>query len=144
MKKCIALHHCKLQGRRINVERSCGGRNKDLRTKRIREQRFRQKVEVSDIIDGVINPAVEGGLVPRGVQDDAILNRLYALQKGTVKEIIKTFTTQEAEVKGGGNADDAARVIHFKKVLAAVDEDGKAVDQSKQRRMGNPNPTGGR
>jgi hypothetical protein len=30
MNKCIALHHSKFQGRRINIERSCGGRNKGV------------------------------------------------------------------------------------------------------------------
>jgi hypothetical protein len=42
MNKTIALHRSILGGRRINIERSCGGRNKEGRAKRLRDGRTQQ------------------------------------------------------------------------------------------------------
>lgn len=61
--KCIALHHSVLKGRRINVEKSCGGSNRDARADRLRQKRDEQESKVRETIDRMLQEYEDRGVV---------------------------------------------------------------------------------
>lgn len=52
--QCIALHHSVYDGRIINIEKSCGGRNKTQRVQKINERRSVQRIKVESAVDKVL------------------------------------------------------------------------------------------
>jgi hypothetical protein len=64
--KVLALHHTKLDGRRINVERSCGGRNKNQRSEKITAYRKEQASRAQDEIDQVLMGYYREGILDKG------------------------------------------------------------------------------
>jgi len=117
----------------VNVERSCGGRNKDQRAKRIRDQRMTQKLAHADEIDAVVQSAAQMGRLPRKL-DDTLMNRLYALKRSTVEKVLSEFEQRESKSTTGGS--DATRIMTLRKLVTEYDEGGKNVDQSKRRKVG--------
>ena len=59
--KCIALHHTKLHGRTINIEKSCGGKNKLGRAAKLSAKRGEQDEAVRAAADRVFAEHVESG-----------------------------------------------------------------------------------
>ena len=91
MNKCIALHQSLLNNRRINIERSVGGKNKDARTVKLREARLQLQIKHSEQIDGIIEKyARTSNLEP--ITSDFLLNKLYRLTSIEVDKILKKFT----------------------------------------------------
>ena len=91
MNKCIALHQSLLNNRRINIERSVGGKNKDVRTVKLREARLQLQIKHSEQIDGIIEKyARTSNLEP--ITSDFLLNKLYRLTSIEVDKILKKFT----------------------------------------------------
>ncbi len=83
----LALHHTLLHGRRINVEKTCGGRNQELRALKIRKLRTDQKIAVSEGIDRLLASYEQQGVVPVRSIGDKLKNRLYALTPAVVTEV---------------------------------------------------------
>lgn len=131
--KAIGLHHTLLNGRRINVEKSCGGRNKELRTMRIKEQRTTQKIHASDAVDAVIKKFEETGLFSTREIPDNIMNRLYACTPSEVQTMMDQFNKDSIARNGPGAKGD---LREFNKILCAHDKGGYQVDQSKMRGYG--------
>jgi RNA recognition motif-containing protein len=134
MHKAIGLHHTLLNGRRINVEKSCGGRNKDLRTMRIKEQRTTQKIHSSDAVDAVLKTFESTGLISTREIPDNIMNRLYACTPSEVQTMFDQFNRESSVRDGPGKKGD---LREFYKILCAHDKGGYQVDQSKMRGYGN-------
>lgn len=64
MHQCIAmLHHSTLRGRVINIEKSCGGRNKQLRGERINNKRSEQQRKAEDCVDRVLQQYEQKGVL---------------------------------------------------------------------------------
>lgn len=86
--KALQLHHTQLSGRRINVEKTVGGRNQELRSLKIRQIRSEQKIAVSEAIDKVLVEFERANVLPslRSL-GDKLLNRLYAMTSSTVREV---------------------------------------------------------
>ena len=85
--KCIALHHSMLNGRRINVEKSCGGRNKEHRAMKIRQFKEEQQARVSQAIDRILREHQEKGLIKENEVSFELRNRLYLLPVNNVSRI---------------------------------------------------------
>jgi RNA recognition motif-containing protein len=66
---CLSLHHTHLDGRRINVERTAGGRNPLKRKAKIDEFRQEQLSHQREVIQGILQQhnVVEGTTVDAGV-----------------------------------------------------------------------------
>jgi RNA recognition motif-containing protein len=125
MHKCLGLHHTKLGGRRINVEKTCGGRNKELRSQRIKELRVSQKIKASEAIDGILKEFELSGLL-KGRLEDSVMNRLYACTPSEVRGMFETMKREkESGAMKGSHAD-------LERILTAHDEGGSHVDQSRQ------------
>jgi RNA recognition motif-containing protein len=91
MNKCIALHQSLLNNRRINIEKSVGGKNKDARTVKLRETRLQLKIRHSEQIDAIIATHTRNSnLAP--ITSDFLLNKLYRLTAIEVDKILKKFT----------------------------------------------------
>jgi RNA recognition motif-containing protein len=63
----LSLHHTALDGRRINVERTAGGRNADKRRARIHEMRQDQQLHQRELIRSILR---EHGLLRNADDDD--------------------------------------------------------------------------
>jgi RNA recognition motif-containing protein len=85
--KCLTLHHAKLNGRRINVERTCGGRNSEVRALRIKHIRDEQKIALSETVDQIMKDYESRGVFSMREINDKLMNRLYALTPDLVKEV---------------------------------------------------------
>lgn len=86
--KCLTLHHAKLNGRRINVEKTCGGRNADVRAMRIKHIRNEQKIALSETVDSIMKEYEARGVFSMREINDKLMNRLYALTPELVREVI--------------------------------------------------------
>ena len=86
--KCLGLHHAKLQGRRINVERTCGGRNAEARAMKIKHIREEQKIALSESIDNIMKKYEQLGTFKMREINDKLMNRLYALTPELVTEVL--------------------------------------------------------
>lgn len=63
MHKCIALHKSIFQGKAINIEKSCGGKDKDKRKQRIDEKRKEQQVKQDETIQRIVEQYTTAGVI---------------------------------------------------------------------------------
>lgn len=89
--KCLTLHHTMFMGRRINVEKSCGGRNQNARSMKIRRLRTEQGIAFSEEVDNVLKSYASKGQLKMFGMGDRLLNRLYSLTPATVSEVGCSF-----------------------------------------------------
>ena len=68
-----------LQGRRINIEKSCGGRNKELRSTKIQQQRSMQHASNMEAVTAVLKSFEEEGMPPIDAIEESLLSRLFRL-----------------------------------------------------------------
>ena len=123
--KCMGLHHTMLQGRRINVEKTCGGRNKELRSQRIKSRRESQKIRESQDIDRIVNSySSSTGIDIRSI-DDILLNRVYSC---TMSEVSKLFESLKNIVADSPSIDSAASLTILRNLLAKKDTTGSYTD----------------
>ena len=71
----LRLHHTFLEGRRINIERSTGGRkNSATRQNKIREYRKEQEEFMHSAVDEMISQYVQSGDIQQGELDEAVIS----------------------------------------------------------------------
>lgn len=63
MHKCIALHHTVFQGRLINIEKSCGGKNKERRKSILTEKKSEQLTKLSETMERVLQEFESQGVI---------------------------------------------------------------------------------
>ena len=85
--KCIALHHSLLNGRRINIEKSCGGSNKDSRLARIKEKREEQDNTVRATIDRIMTEYEEKGIISIINLEDRVIRQFYSYTPTHVRQV---------------------------------------------------------
>jgi hypothetical protein len=85
--KCIALHHSRLQGRVINVEKSCGGKNKSARAEKIEEKRREQMNKVHESVDKVLLEFHEKGVVDINTIGGEFKDKIHRYTPGFVAEV---------------------------------------------------------
>lgn len=88
--KCIQLHHSLLGGRRINVEKSCGGRNKEQRKTKITAQRNEQKEHIAESVDRVLADYESRGVLPHDARakiGETLMKSLHALPPSSVAKV---------------------------------------------------------
>ena len=89
--RCLSLHHSFLRGRRINVEKSCGGRDKSKRADRLREQREEQRAKIESKIAGIAAEfEARGALGPGGLEGLVALvrDRLFSYSPAHVQAVL--------------------------------------------------------
>jgi len=102
MHKCLSLHHTVFKGRKINVEKSCGGKNKERRTEKLAAQKLDQESKLRAKVSQILDEYVERKVIP-GVQElgSLLSDRLYTYTPAHVQNILsnveKTLGTEEDE-----------------------------------------------
>lgn len=124
--KSLGLHHTMLRGRRINVEKTCGGRNKQLRSLKIKGQRDAQKVKTSEDIDEIVKGFEGATKINIRDIDDSTMNRIYACTPREVQDIFEAVGLGLAKASSYANAYEI-----LKQVLTDKDGGGHNVDQSR-------------
>ena len=90
MYKALALHHTVLNGRRINVEKSCGG-GKEAKRGRLESQRESQESAVREKIDAVIADYEKREIITKRGLGLLLLNRLYTYTAAQVGGLLDDF-----------------------------------------------------
>ena len=98
MYKCLSLHHTRLDGRIINVERSAGGRkNSSKRVNKITEARKEQEAIVLGAKERIINELTEQGVLKKDELDEEAYNVLARYDAGTIDMIMKAYTAEDRD-----------------------------------------------
>ena len=63
MYKCVALHHSIVNGRMVNIEKSCGGKNKEVRKEKLTEKRQEQTQKLNETVKKILETYTEQGIV---------------------------------------------------------------------------------
>eukprot|EP01034_Spumella_vulgaris_P021513 gene21513-27548_t len=103
--KCIALHHSRLQGRVINVEKSCGGKNKTMRTEKIGEKRREQMLKVHESVDKVLLEFQDKGVLDVDSLGGEFKDKIHKYTPGFVAECLKIYSNLHAESRSLGSLD---------------------------------------
>jgi len=90
---CLTLHHSILKGRKINIEKTCGGRNKDNRSTKINYQKSEQQLKIATMIDRILKEYEDRNLLTIDSLSEEMKERLYGLTVGTVSKILKRLSS---------------------------------------------------
>lgn len=91
--KCLALHHTKLDGRVINVERSCGGKNAGKRKEKIQGLREEQREVLRTTCDRILKEKLEAGLLKEGELDEQATGLLTRCVRALALNAAQAATT---------------------------------------------------
>ena len=95
--KCLSLHHSKLDGRVINVERSCGGKNVDKRKQKITALRDEQKEVLKSTCDRILQEKIEAGVLKKEELDEQAVGLLTRYDGATASAILDNYCAEERE-----------------------------------------------
>ena len=102
---CLGLHHSILHGRRLNVEKSCGGRNKEMRSIKLAERRHEQNIAVKAKINTVLEDFENRGVISVTSLGSLLKERLYSCTAAHVAEILENFSNKPKEERGQADLD---------------------------------------
>ena len=103
--KCLGLHHTILHGRRINVEKSCGGRNKDARQAKLAGRRQEQESAVRSKIDEVLADYESRDVLSVEGLGSMLAERVYSYTAQGVSEILEQFSQRPKEHRSRRDLD---------------------------------------
>lgn len=99
MYSCLQLHHTYLDGRRINIEKSSGGRKGNKkREEKIKTRRKEQQEYFSNAVDNIFKEYEDNGMVKDGEFDDNVLNLCKRHAPSLVNETLKTYVEKRNEI----------------------------------------------
>jgi len=137
--RCLSLHHSVVRGRKINVEKSCGGKDQDKRREKLASQREEQRQKVHAKISLVVDEFVQRGVLAGGLDQlsSVVRERLLTYAPAHVGEVLSNL-----EKAGWGKAD----AVFDSSLQAALDRAMDGLDrkllrtsgggQTKRRRVG--------
>ncbi|CAM9480309.1 unnamed protein product, partial [Choristocarpus tenellus] len=88
--KCLSLHHSRLDGRLLNVERTSGG-GKGRKTQRIEEKRVEQKEYIKGLVDRVLREAIDAGRLSEAELDADAIGVLEKMEGKVVERAVKDY-----------------------------------------------------
>ena len=91
MYACLRLHHTLLDGRRLNVERSAGGRKKETRQAKIKQFREQQEEYLSSVIDSILGDYIKSGELKEGELDEGAVAMCKRYSASMVETAIKQY-----------------------------------------------------
>lgn len=91
MYACLRLHHTLLEGRRLNVERSVGGRKKETRDAKIKQFREQQEEYLNNVIDSIIGDFIKSGELQEGELDEGAIGMCKRYSANMVETAIKQY-----------------------------------------------------
>lgn len=127
---CLKLHHTFLEGRRINVERSAGGKaHSESRKSKIQKLRSDQTTLFDSVIEAVLSEFYEAGSIQKGELDEGVV----ALCKRHSATVVKASLALYVE-KHGRDMDNPSAYLTF--LLGRLAEEGifdKEITNEKNR-----------
>jgi RNA recognition motif-containing protein len=128
MYACLKLHHTYVGDRRINVERSSGGRKvSDTRVAKIKQYREQQDTYFSEVVNRLINGYVKSGEMREGELDEGAI----ALCKRHSITTVEATLTRYLEM-GGRNMDNPS--AFFAHLIGKIATEGLIESDRKERR----------
>jgi len=117
MYACLKLHHGLLEGRRLNIERSAGARNKEARQSKIKKFREEQEQYLSKVVDSILAEYIKTGELKDGELDEGAV----ALCKRYTASLVDTAIKQYIE-KNGRTMDNPSAFFTFLLTKLAADK----------------------
>lgn len=94
MYACLKLHKSLLEGRRINVERSAGGRNTEVRKEKIKQFREKQEEYLSSVVETILADFIKSGELQEGELDAGAIalckRHTTTMVEAAIKEYIES------------------------------------------------------
>ena len=138
--ECFKLHQTYLDGRRINVERTCGGRGNKNQAEKLMKYREEHKEYISNTVDQMIQEFIKDGQMEEGELDEGAV----ALCKRNAMASVEQALTEYVESRTRQHENDSNfenPSAYFTKILSriAVESIPGASDESdgRQQRGGN-------
>jgi len=139
MYACLKLHKSLIEGRRINVEKSAGGRNKESRQSKIKQFREKQEEYLSSVVDNILADYIKSGELKEGELDEGAIalckRHTAAMVEAALKEYIEN---------NGRTMDNTSAYFSF--LLGKLAEDKEQgvfkPGEDKGKRERNQKPTG--
>ena len=119
MYACLKLHKSLLEGRRINVERSAGGRNKETRNSKIKQFREKQEEYLSNVMDSILADYIKSGELQEGELDEGAISLCKRHTATMVEAALKEY------IEGNGRSMDNTSA-YFSFLLGKIAEDHEA------------------
>lgn len=87
LRKALNLHHSYLNGRRINIEKSCGGKNKETRETRLETLRQEQMERDKLIMDNILKEYNDKEVISLEDLSETMISSLYLATPLAVREV---------------------------------------------------------
>ena len=130
--QCLALHHTIFNGRKINVEKSAGGRGEKKKEK-LSSLRVEQRGKVQEKIDTILAEYARSGVLSGlalGGAESLLMQRFYGYTPSHVQAILANFERAKANAGGGSSSEsyasytssaDANQQVMLDKVMDSFD-----------------------
>jgi RNA recognition motif-containing protein len=133
MYACLKLHHTNLHGRRINVERSAGGKkNSENRKTKLTQYREEQRQHISEIVDKMFSDVKTSGELQEYELDDGVVELCKRHSAATVEAAL----TRYLEKSGRDMDNPSAYFTYLIGKIAAEGPEDKAKWGKKRRSDG--------
>jgi RNA recognition motif-containing protein len=108
--ECLKLHHTHIDGRRINVERSAGGKkSSEARQSKIKEYRKEQTEYMSKTVDTILEDYKKSGDLNEDELDDGVI----ALCKRHSAATVTNALSEYVEARGSQMQNPSAYLTHM-------------------------------
>lgn len=87
----LTLHHSQFKGRSINVERSCGGKDKEKRKSKLEEQRKAQQEKLAEICKTVLNEYEAKGVIQASKFGAEFLEKVLRYAPSRLSSTLKAY-----------------------------------------------------
>lgn len=93
MYKCVALHHSILNGRMINIEKSCGGKNKDVRKEKLTEKRHEQVQKLNESVERLLDTYATQGVIQADKLGSEFEEKIFRLGPHVLAKVSSCYFT---------------------------------------------------
>lgn len=115
---CLKLHHTYLDGRRINVERSAGGKsNSEARKSKIQKFRDEQKEYFDSVVDTMFQEHYDNGSIQKGELDDGVVELCKRHSAAVVQAAMEEYVEKQ-----GRDMDNPSAYLTF--LLSKMAQEG--------------------
>ena len=138
--KCLSLHHSIVRGRKINIEKSCGGSNPERRAGKLAEQRRSQQAVLHQKIVLIVDQySARGVLPPREQLGSVVQERLFAYSPAHVQAVLSNYEKAISSSNQAAGFSSATSQAALDRTMDSFDRKllrtaGSAVPNSKRMR----------
>ena len=138
--KCLSLHHSIVRGRKINIEKSCGGSNPERRAQKLAEQRLAQQAALHQKIVLIVDQySARGVLPPREQLGSVVQDRLFAYSPAHVQAVLANYERAISSSNQAAGLSSATLQAALDRTMDSFDRKllrtaGSAVPITKRRR----------